>query len=306
MDIVPCRMIHLLNSDMKRIITTAFMAFAMMLPTLAKAPIEIELWPDGAPNDNGLPVTAEAEANAFVTGVSKAVLYVFPAENPNGTAVVMLPGGAYLGVAIEHEGLDMADWFNTMGISYAVLKYRMPAGHREVPLSDAEQAMRIMRSKAVEWGIDPSSVGVMGASAGGHLAASLSTMYSSDETRPDFQILFYPVISMSDDITHYGSREALLGHDATDADKKRYSTELNVNARTPRAFIMVSADDEAVPLANSLRYFDALTQSGVFSSMHIYPSGGHGWGFRDSFKYKREWTTELEDWLSKEIISKRH
>lgn len=282
------------------------MACAMMLSALAKAPIEIELWPDGAPNDNGLPVTAEAEANAFVTGVSQAVLYVFPAENPNGTAIVMLPGGAYLGVAIEHEGLDMADWFNTLGISYAVLKYRMPAGHREVPLSDAEEAMRIMRSKAAEWGIDPSSVGIMGASAGGHLAASLSTMYSSDETRPDFQILFYPVISMSDDITHYGSREALLGPDVTEADKRRYSTELNVNARTPRAFIMVSADDDAVPLANSLRYFDALTRSGVFSSMHIYPSGGHGWGFRDSFKYKREWTAELEDWLSKEIISKRH
>lgn len=122
-------------------------------------------------------------------------------------AVIMCPGGGYGRLAMNHEGHDMAAWFTTQGITYAVLKYRMPNGHHEVPLSDAEQAIRLMRGHAKEWGVNPNRIGIMGASAGGHLAASLATLYSSDATRPDFQVLFYPVISMLKGVTHSGSRK---------------------------------------------------------------------------------------------------
>ena len=272
------------------------------MASASNPPVEIMVWPEGAPSDNGIDVNAEAESNQFVTSVSTPVLYVYPASKPNGTAVVMLPGGGYAGLAMYHEGSDMADWFNSMGITYAVLKYRMPNGHTEVPLSDAEEAMRIVRRHAADWGVDPASVGVMGASAGGHLATTLATHYSSDETRPDFQILFYPVVSMRDDITHHYSRELLMGKKPTSVEIDRLSNELQVNARTPKAFIMLSADDEAVPVANSLRYFQALTDAGVHSAMHVYPSGGHGWGYRDSFPYKPVWTSELREWLRQEVI----
>lgn len=270
---------------------------------MAVSPIEIPLWPDGAPNDNGLTANDEVEGNnSFVMGVSQPVLYVFPAQKPNGTAVIMLPGGSYLGLAMAHEGFDMADWFNEMGVTYSVLKYRMPAGHSDVPLSDAEEAMKILRERAGEWGINPTSVGIMGASAGGHLATTLATQYSSSATRPDFQILFYPVVGMDDKITHFESRKALLGPSMSDADIIRFSNELNVNKSTPKAFIMLSADDDAVAPENSLRYFKALTDAGVLSELHVYPVGGHGWGFRDSFPYKRNWTAELRDWLLNEVF----
>lgn len=290
---------------MKRILMSVLTACSIMA-LASNPPLEIALWPDGAPNDNGLSPTAEVEGdNSFVMEVSQPVLYVFPAEKPNGTAIVMLPGGAYLGLAMGHEGFDMADWFNEMGITYAVLKYRMPVGHSDIPLSDAEQAMRILRSRAEEWGIDKSSVGVMGASAGGHLATTLATQYGSDATRPDFQILFYPVVSMSDEITHFGSREALLGKNMTKADIEKFCNELNVNGKTPKAFIMVSADDDAVPVANSLRYFQALTDASVYSALHVYPIGGHGWGFHDNFPYKQDWTAELSDWLKREVLQNK-
>lgn len=291
---------------MKSITSILFLVAALAINAQTN-PIEIHLWPNGAPNTNGLKASDEVVGDrSFIMKVGEPVLYVFPAQNPTGPAVVMLPGGAYLGVAMAHEGTDMADWFNAQGITYAVLKYRMPCGNRDVPMSDAEEAMRIIRNHAEEWGVDKNKVGVMGASAGGHLATTLATHYSSNETRPDFQLLFYPVVSMMDAFTHGESRVALLGENFTSADIEKYSNELQVNKDTPKAFIMLSADDEAVVPANSIRYFEALLSAGVNgSSMHIYPIGGHGWGFRDSFIYKPDWTTELRDWLDKEVIKKK-
>lgn len=280
-----------------------FLATIIMMKANPSA-LELPLWPDGMPDSNGLSPEDESGDPSFIMGISEPVLYVYPAQNPNGAGVVMLPGGGYIGVAMNHEGHDMADWFNSMGVTYAVLKYRMPNGHSEISLNDAEQAMRVMRTHAAEWGIDPENIGVMGASAGGHLATTLATHYSSEETRPAFQVLFYPVVSMQDELTHFGSREALLGKSYTQEDKDKYSNELQVTSSTPRAFIMVSADDDAVPVGNSLKYFQALTEKGVNSSLHVYPVGGHGWGFRDSFPYKLDWTLELRDWLAREVFPK--
>ena len=188
----------------------------------------------------------------------------------------------------------MAAWLNAQGYTLAVLKYRMPNGHDEVPLSDALQAMRILRQHSEEWKI--SKIGVMGASAGGHLASTVATHYTED-SRPDFQVLFYPVISMQSDITHRGSRENLIGKNPSEELVNKYSNELQVNAQTPPAFILHSSDDGGVPVENSIRYYQALVKNRVPVSLHCYPVGGHGWGYRDSFPYKHEWQSELEKWL---------
>ncbi len=286
-----------------RKLTVAAAVMAAVAPAYGEK-ITIPLWPDGAPEESGLKVENETWNGDFLNQTASAELYVYPAKNPNGTAILMCPGGGYWGLAMGHEGNNMADWMNSMGITYAVLKYRMPNGHNSIPLSDAEEAMRIIRKNAKDWGVNPESVGVMGASAGGHLASTLATHASSPETKPDFQILFYPVITMEQGVTHKGSREYLLGKAPSDDLVKSYSNELQVSASTPQAFIMVSADDNVVPLANSLRYATALSENNVPFSLHVYPTGGHGWGYGDSFIYKPQWTAELEKWLSTRIFSR--
>lgn len=263
----------------------------------AQQPIEISLWPDGMPNSNGLTGTEEDLEGGRVANVVNPSIAVYRPEKPNGMTIIMCPGGGYARLAMGHEGHDMAAWFTTQGITYVVLKYRMPNGHYEVPLSDAEQAIRIVRQHAAEWNINPHRIGIMGASAGGHLAASLATLYSSQETRPDFQVLFYPVISMKEGVTHAGSRVNLIGEKPSAELEKKYSLEQQVNAQTPQAFIMLSSDDGAVPPVNSLGYYEALLKNHVPATLHAYPIGGHGWGFRDNFTYKRQWTGELEKWL---------
>jgi acetyl esterase/lipase len=272
-------------------------ALFMTAQLFAQKPTVLPLWPDGAPNSNGLTGTEEDLEGGRVANVVMPTITVYPAAKPNGMAIIMCPGGGYARLALSHEGHDMAPWINSLGITYVVLKYRMPNGHREVPLSDAEQAIRLVRSHAAEWKVDPAKVGIMGASAGGHLAASLATLYGSVATRPDFQILFYPVISMAPGTTHGGSSVNLLGRDPSAQLVADYSLANRVTDQTPPAFIMLSADDTAVPAANSVEYFTALTRHKVPTSMHIYPTGGHGWGFRDNFIYKRQWTGELEKWL---------
>lgn len=279
---------------MKKFFVLLFLVTTAML--YAQAPIELPLWPNGAPNTNGLTGKQEDLDGGRVANVVSPTITVYRASRPNGLAIIMCPGGAYARLALGYEGHDMASWFNTQGITYIVLKYRMPNGHCEVPLSDAEQAIRLVRQHATEWGVNPARVGIMGASAGGHLAASLATLYGSDETRPDFQILFYPVITMGTD-THWGSRTNLLGENPTEEQLREYSLENRVTSHTPQAFIMLSTDDTAVPPVNSINYYLALIRQKVPATLHAYPTGGHGWGFRDDFTYKRQWTGELEKWL---------
>ncbi|MDE7347581.1 MAG: alpha/beta hydrolase [Muribaculaceae bacterium] len=226
---------------------------------------------------------------------------VYTPKNSTGKTILMCPGGGYSHQASGHEGHDMADWYNAQGITYAVLKYRLPYGDDTIPLADAEQAMRILREYSSELGVDPHKVGIAGASAGGHLASTLATHYTCPETRPDFQILFYPVVSMDAKKTHMGSRSNLLGENPSEDLVKLYSNELQVTPDTPKAFIILSSDDSAVPPANSIDYYTALLANKVKASIHTYPSGGHGWGFRDKFPYKRQWTGELEKWLKEEV-----
>ncbi|MDE6018749.1 MAG: alpha/beta hydrolase [Muribaculaceae bacterium] len=267
------------------------------LNTLAQKKTEILIW-----DENPLEQTEEKSKRVQTLDYkTDAAITVYTPKNPTGKTVLMCPGGGYTHQATAHEGHDMADWYNAQGITYAVLKYRLPYGDSSLPLSDAEQAMRILRKYSKELGVDPGKIGIAGASAGGHLASTLATHYSSSETRPDFQILFYPVISMDAKKTHMGSRKSLLGENPTDELVKLYSNESQVTPDTPKAFIMLSSDDGAVPPSNSIDYYTALLNNKVKASLHAYPAGGHGWGFRDKFPYKQQWTGELEKWLREEI-----
>jgi len=231
----------------------------------------------------------------------------------NGKAVIICPGGAYRGLAYDWEGIDVAKWFNTRGIAAFVLKYRLPdsssiiTGH-QAPLQDAQRAMRWVRYHAKEYSINPNKIGIMGFSAGGHVASTLGVRYDSPNNfegqkidtisaRPDFMVLVYPVITMKDDYAHKGSQNNLLGTNASDALKNTYSNELQVHENTPRTFIVHSSDDRGVPVENSLHFYKALNDKGIKVEMHIYPSGGHRYSLAIGKDYLQTWTDRLGVWL---------
>ena len=211
---------------MKHLVTYIFISAlaavlaALCMPVCAQQKFEMNLWPQGAPNSNG-----DAADSA------KVWVYLPKKEAATGRAVVICPGGGYSHLAMSHEGHDWAPFFNNMGIAAVVLKYRMPHGNREVPVSDAEEAMRLVRRNAQSWGVDAQDVGIMGSSAGGHLASTIATQ-STGDAAPDFQILFYPVITMMPDITHKGSHDNLLGPEAKKKDEHKYSNDLQVSRVT--------------------------------------------------------------------------
>lgn len=249
---------------------------------------------------NGL-TGAEQGTPRWLTNTTASALYLFRADpsKATGLAVVICPGGAYAGLAMEHEGLQMAKWFAANGITAAVLKYRMPNGRREVPLEDVEQALRTMCGlEAGATGFTQDRVGIVGSSAGGHLAAMASTI---GKHRPAFAILFYPVISASEGLAHKGSFDNLLGPSRTREQNAMYSLENRVTDRTPPTLLLLSDDDRTVSPGNSILYYQALKAHDVLASIHIFPSGGHGWGIRDNFKYKAFWQEAVLDWLQKQI-----
>ncbi|OXB01940.1 alpha/beta hydrolase [Flavobacterium pectinovorum] len=227
----------------------------------------------------------------------------------NQTAVVIFPGGGYTHLAIDKEGTKVAEWFNAQGIVAFVLKYRLPNNlimtNKTVgPLQDAQEAIRVIRLNAAVWNIDPNKIGVMGFSAGGHLASTLSTHYddrvyetsSKISARPDFSLLIYPVISMENDITHKGSQISLLGENASQQDIDSFSNEKRVTAQTPPAFLIHATDDSVVLPENSINYYLALKKNGVTAELHLYEKGGHGFGLgvNDTSKF---WTKACEEWL---------
>ena len=210
--------------------------------------------------------------------------------------VLICPGGGYRMLAPYHEGHQWAPWFFGQGMAVAVLTSRLPCGNKRVPLEDAEQAMRLIRRNAEAWNIDPARVGVMGFSAGGHLASTLATHAAAD-ARPDFQILFYPVITMQPELTHRGSHDHLLGKNATKADEELLSNELHVKPTTAPAILIMVDDDRSVKHRNGLSYYEALKRQGIAASLHIYPNGGHGFGFDTEFPYHDAMLRDLGDWL---------
>jgi acetyl esterase/lipase len=276
----------------------------------------IDLWngkvPGAIANDSFKQTIDSADNWIKMRFVTNPVLDMYPAptDKANGTAVIICPGGGYWGLAIDHEGVKVAKWLNSLGITAFVLKYRLPddaimENKSIAPMQDGQQAIRIVRRHATEWGIAPDRIGIMGFSAGGHLAASLSThfndkIYESDDStsaRPDFSLLIYPVISMQPDITHWGSRVNLLGNNPSKEKENYFSNERQVNERTPPAFLVHSFDDNVVPVQNSTGYAMSLHKYKVPCELHIYHSGGHGYGLGRSANSESSWPEICRKWL---------
>lgn len=239
---------------------------------------------------------ASAAGRIFTLDNVECTVYLPDPSMATGRAVVILPGGGYSHHAMEHEGHQWAPFFNQQGIAVAVLKYSLPDGDRNIPMNDVKTTFRTLRDNAADWKINPSDIGIMGFSAGGHLASTIAT-HTEGAEKPDFQILFYPVVSLDPAITHAGTRTGFLGKNPDATAQQEYSNANAVNAATPPAIIFHSNDDRAVSPMNSIGYYTALQKSGVSASLHIYPVGGHGWGYRGTFPFHDQVLEELGAWL---------
>lgn len=260
--------------------------------------MDVELWPNGAPNSNGVVYDQPVKAGQGTIDIKPGLKVVLPRKSDKPSkAVVVCPGGGYAMLATMHEGIMWNFFFGRENVATIMLTYRLPHGNHEVPASDVYQAIRIVKEHAKEWNIDPNQIGVMGSSAGGHLASTVAT-HAADDVRPAFQILFYPVITMDKRYTHMGTHDNLIGKDATPEMETLYSNEKQVTEKTPRAFIVLADDDDVVPSINSAWYFAALKDHGVPANMHVYPTGGHGFGNSQSWKYNADMLQNLSDWLN--------
>ena len=274
------------------------------------------IWPNGIPGElKDLSYIENQELfNNTVEGVSfviKPTLSVYLPKDlkANGTAVIILPGGGYSHLSINKEGVKIAEWLNSLGITAFLLKYRLPndkimKDKAIGPLQDAQQAMRYIRKNSTNWNINPDKIGIIGFSAGGHLGATLSTQYDKKVTseidttsaRPNFAILIYPVISMRKNISHSGSKTALLGNRPNKKLVNNYSSEKKVNRLTPPTFLVHATDDKSVSFKNSLIYYNALQKHSIPVELHLYEKGGHGFGIKPK-DIVLNWTTDCENWL---------
>ena len=293
-----------------------------LLPPLGRAaatPTVLPLWPEGvpaavradAPAARGDLGAERVDANGAIANVSVPTLTVVPpaVDRPNGTAVILCPGGGYRYLSWQREGQQYAAWLSTLGITTFILKSRLQEWGHPAPLQDVLRALRLVRSRAAEFGVDPQRIGVMGSSAGGHLAASASTLFDhadgrtgavldhSVSARPDFAMLVYPVITMTDPAAHAGSRRALLGADPSPALLALTSLEQQVTAATPPTVLLHTQGDKTVPVQNSILYYQALTRAGVPAELYLFEQGGHGIGMRDGLGTASAWPRRVEDWL---------
>ncbi len=279
-------------------------------------PFSMNLYPDGEiPNYQDVG-EQEVWDTTNIVRISKVQIpdirvYLPESSEMTGDAVIICPGGGYHILAYDWEGEAIAEYWNSKGVAAIVLKYRLPTSESQIepyksPLMDAQRAMRTVRYKASAWGIDPARIGIMGFSAGGHLASSLSTHYDagnadSDDPveklscRPDFSILMYPVISFTGEFQHSGSRKALVGEDSTLMEY--FSNELQVTEDTPPTILFHSSDDKAVPVENSIIYYKALIENNVAAEMHIYPYGGHGFSLALDQGHLAAWPELCNDWV---------
>jgi acetyl esterase/lipase len=269
----------------------------------------IDLWPEGVPGPV-VDVGPEKIVDGRAVNVTIPTLTVFApaAGTSNGLAGIVCPGGGYVRLAVDKEGSEITRWLNSLGVTAFVLKYRVAPQRHPAPLRDVLRAVRLVRSRAAEWGIDPKRIGVFGSSAGGHLAASAATLFDSPEgktaaaldavsARPDFVVLQYPVITMKGPAAHGGSRDALLGAGASAALLDRLSLQQQVTAATPPAFILHTAEDKSVPAENSLLFYQALRAAGVSAEMHLYEKGPHGFGIKPGLGPTSDWPKRAEEWM---------
>src|SRR6188474_3395103 len=283
----------------------------------AEAPI-IPLWPEGVPAPVRTDVPAakgplgpeETGDGKRFSNVSTPTLQVVrPAiDRPNGTAIIICPGGGYGNLSYEREGVQYATWLSHLGVTSFILKNRLKEYGHPAPLQDVLRAVRLVRSRAAEFKIDPARIGVMGSSAGGHLAASAGTLYDNPagktgaaldavSGRPDFLILMYPVITTADPAAHVGSRENLIGKTPTPALRELASLEKQVTASTPPSLLIHTQEDKSVPVENSILFYQALTKAGVPAEMYLFEHGSHGMGMKAGLGTASEWPRRAEEWL---------
>lgn len=286
--------------------------------TLAAPPNVLTLWPEGvpaarradAPAARGALGPERAEEGGRIANVSAPTLTVVPpaVDRPNGTAVILCPGGGYSFLSNDREGQQYAAWLSTLGITTFILKSRLQEWGHPAPLQDVLRAIRLVRSRAAEFGVNPQRIGVMGSSAGGHLAASASTLWDHADgrtgaaldavnARPDFAVLVYPVITMTDPAAHAGSRKALLGERPDAALLALMSVDKQVSAATPPTLLLHTQGDKAVPVDNSILYYQALTRAGVPAELYVFEQGGHGIAMVDGLGTASAWPRRAEDWL---------
>ncbi len=294
----------------------------MTLLSNAYSQDEIMLYTNGVPGTKGAKIPEDSKTTDGITRVkdiTQPALYAFrPLHKTSDAAVIICPGGGYSILAIDHEGYDIASWFNERGVTAFVLKSRLPQDelfeNAEIrPLQDAQQAIRIVRHSAVEYGISPDKIGIMGFSAGGHLASTASTHFNTQvgeitdtalSVRPDFSLLIYPVITFGEANTHSGSRDNLVGKNAPEDKIRLYSNELQVTAETPPAFLVSTTDDGVSP-ENSILYYQACRKNKVPVELHIYEKGGHGYGLRKKGLGPVEtWPDRMEDWMRERKLMK--
>jgi len=292
---------------------SVFTIFSFMSTSLF-AQTTIDLYPQVIPNSK--PSTneeiTEHDGILKVSKITKPTLTIFlaPKEIATGTAVIVYPGGGYWINAIGHEGMDIAKKFNEMGITAFVLKYRIPNDatmeKKEIgPLQDAQQAIKIVRERATEWNINPNKIGIMGFSAGGHLASTAGTHFTKSfipnelkiNLRPDFMILIYPVISFQDSISHLGSRDQLIGKHPSKDQINYFSNELQITKETPPTFLVHASDDNVVKVENSIAFYSNLIKNKVPAELHIYQQGGHGFGLNNRTT-SDSWMDRCKNWIS--------
>ncbi len=284
--------------------TTTLLFTIIFFMQMIHAQEKILLYPDGPVDSNGITEDEQFLRKDFMVKISEPRMYVYPAskDNNTGAAVLICPGGGYTGVSVIKEGEEIAQWFNKIGVSAFVLYYRMPNGHHAIPLKDALTAMEIIHQRAKEWEINRNKIGIMGFSAGGHLAATAGTQFTSKTNRPDFLILGYPVVTMKVDVTHKGSRNNLLGKTPEEALVQLYSNELQVTKNTPPTFIFHAQDDKTVPVLNSQLFADALKSKQVPFEIYLFPEGGHGIGMRPTNLEADKWPEMLQNWMKKQKL----
>ena len=279
-----------------------FTAMATQAQTLT-----VKLWDNAtAPHSSNLTGPEKDEGEVRYSNTTEAVLYIYEAKKKvaTGQAVLICPGGGYALVAMGHEGFEFAEWLAENGVTAAVLKYRMPNNVPEVPMEDAAEALRYLKEdyKAKR---PITQLGIMGFSAGGHLAASTAVgvlKANGDESaraaiRPDFAVLFYPVITSDEQFTHKGTYNNLLGADRTEELSQAWCPLYRAGKDAPKTLMILSDDDKTVPSQNSTFFYNKLKELGKEASINIYPTGGHGWGFRDSLPYKAQWQQTMLQWL---------
>ena len=283
--------------------------FQLALNSVSVAQEKMLLYPEGVPNAKPSGVKETGAENGVYRGITSPTLEYYKADPAfsTGAAVVVIAGGGYSVIVYNGEGIGIAKTLAEKGIAAFVLKYRLPSDEimtdkKIGPLQDAQQALKMVRENADKWGIDKNKIGVMGFSAGGHLASTAATHFEkvlvnnpkNTSVRPDFQILVYPVISMLDSLTHNGSRDNLLGKNPSVEDKRYFSNDLQVKANTPPTWLTHTADDKVVDVDNSIAYFESLRKHKVDVEMHIFPKGDHGFIFRHP-----GWMNPLFDWLKR-------